>query len=86
MFYFLIFLSMTITFTVIRISSLRHGYSKLTRVLMMFIPAATWVCIIWQMYTPFNFYVGLAFIVIIFEVALWISSRAEQRYLAVTAQ
>ncbi len=86
MFYFLIFLSLTITFTVIRISSLRHGYSKLTRLLMMFTPAATWIYIIWQEYTPFNFYVGLASIVIIFEVALWISSRAEQRYIAVTVQ
>lgn len=76
---------MTITFTVIRISSVKHGFSILTRVFMMFIPTAAWIYMIWQEYTPFNFYVGLASVVIIFEVALWISSRAEQRYIAVTA-
>lgn len=85
MFYFLIFLSLTITLAVIRISSLKHGYSKLTRVSMMFIPSAAWIYMIWQAYTPFNFYVGLFSIVVIFEVALWVSNRAEQRYMAITA-
>lgn len=85
MFYFLIFLSLTVTFTAVRISSLKHGYSKLTRVSMMFIPSAAWVYMIWQAYTPSNIYVGLFSIVVIFEVALWISNRTEQRYMAITA-
>lgn len=83
MFYFLIFISMTITFTAIRISSSKHGYSKLTRVFMMFIPSVAWTYIIWQEYTPSNYYLGLFYILVIFEVALWISSRAERRFVAV---
>lgn len=81
MFYFLIFLSLTITLSGIRISSLKLCCSRETRVFMTFISSVAWICTIWQAYTPPNFYIGLFFVVVLFEVALWISRRVEERYL-----
>lgn len=80
MFYFLIFSSLTITLSVIRIASLKQDYSAITRTLMMFIPSATWIYIIWQTDTPSNIYVGLFAIVLIFEISLRISSKVEERF------
>ncbi|WP_024604263.1 MULTISPECIES: hypothetical protein [unclassified Pseudoalteromonas] len=80
MFYFLLFLSLAITLTGVRIATLKEGFSRVTRTVMMLVPTVALIYIIWQAYPPYNFYMRLLFIAIIFEIVLRISIKVEVRY------
>lgn len=80
MFYFLLFLSLAITLTGVRIATLKEGFSRVTRTVMMLVPTVALIYIIWQAYSPYNFYMRLLFIAIIFEIVLRISIKVEVRY------
>ncbi len=83
-FYFLVFLSLTITVCGLRIGLLRTGFSHLSQTLIIAIPSLMWVYILWIEYQPSNDYLAAASLVAILEVALWLSNLAVQRYLNVT--
>lgn len=83
MFYFLVFLSLSITVCGLRIGLLKTGFSRFTQTLIIAVPSLVWVYIIWVEYQPSNDYLAAASLVAIFEVALWLSKLAVQRYLVV---
>lgn len=81
MFYILLFFALSISISCLQFGLRKHGFSKQSSVVMIAIPPMTWTYIIWQEYTPSNFYVGLVAVVIIFELSLFISKRLVMRLL-----
>ena len=79
MFYILLFFALSITISCLQLGLRKNGFSKPATVVMIAIPSLTWTYIIWQEYTPSNFYVGLVSVVIIFESALFVSGRLFMR-------
>lgn len=84
MFYFLVFFSLTITVCGLRIGLLKTGFSVLSQTLIIAVPSLIWVYILWVGYKPSNDYLAAASLLAIFEIALWFSNVAVQRYLNVT--
>lgn len=81
MFYILLFFALSITISCLQFGLRKNGFSKTSSVVMIAIPSLAWTYMIWQEYTPSNFYVGLASVVIIFEVSLFVSRRLVIRWL-----
>lgn len=80
MFYILLFFALSITISCLQLGTKKIGFSKPSTVVMIAIPSLTWTYIIWQEYTPSNFYVGLVSVVVIFESALFVSGRLVMRW------
>lgn len=80
MFYIVLFFALSITISCLQLGLRKSMCSKPTTVVMIAIPSLTWTYIIWQEYTPSNFYVGLVSAVIIFESALFVSGRLFMRW------
>lgn len=80
MFYILLFFALAITISCLQFGLRKNGFSKPSTVVMIAIPSLTWTYMIWQEYTPSNFYVGLVSVVIIFESALFVSRRLVMRW------
>jgi hypothetical protein len=70
-----------VSFTCIRLAATKHGFSKVTKVVMLFVNSGAWMLIFFFQVESANIWLSGLFSVICFECALWISSKAEERYL-----
>jgi hypothetical protein len=80
MFYILLLFTIIITVSGLQLGLRKCGFSKLSTVVMIAMPSFAWTYIIWQEFTPSNFYVGLIGVVIIFEVSLFVSRKLAMRF------
>ncbi|WP_417699998.1 hypothetical protein [Pseudoalteromonas lipolytica] len=76
-------LVLSVSVTCIRIAATKHGFSKVTKVLMLTVNSGLWVLIFWLEFESINIWVRGLISILCFECALWISSKAETRYLQV---
>nr|WP_305763152.1 hypothetical protein [Alteromonas macleodii] len=72
-------LVLSVSVTCIRIAATKHGFSKVTKVLMLAVNSGLWVLIFWLEFESINIWVRGLISILCFECALWVSSKAEAR-------
>jgi hypothetical protein len=71
--------ALCIVFPLLRAGLVKQGFSAVTQTATMFVALIVWVGLIWNVSPPPNIYAALVAVVIIFEVALWLSTKAVTR-------
>lgn len=69
-----------VSVTCLRIAAIKQGYSKVT---ILAVKSGAWVLIFGLQFESVNIWVSGLISILCFECTLWISSKAETRYLQV---